>query len=196
MMNSNNGKKGAASSQDWRANASPNTTTTDSWRRRDSADSGYESARSRSNSPLPSIHAWSSYRCTCHQYSDVYKTYKDRERTVRRWLCLESGRNIPDSELDDIDVGSLLKMADRLKAITVPFSVSQGLRKAIEGRKAVIERWHGEEDYACPVCPRVWRKVDESHKHHIKELERMLVILGIEKASKPKVDPTSHSTWR
>lgn len=194
MMNSNNGKRGAASSQNWRTNASPNTNT-DSWRR-NSADSGYESARSRSNSPPASTHAWSSSRCTCHQYKDVYNTYKEQERTVRRWLCSESGRNCPEVELDNIDIGSLLRMAQRLKAIIVPFSVSQGLRKAIEGRKAVIEGWHGEEDYTCTTCNRVWRKVDESHKHHIKELKRMLVILGIEKASKPTVDLMSLRSWR
>lgn len=195
MMISNNGKKGAASSQKWRANASPNANTnSDNWRRRSSVDSGYESARSRSNSPPASTRAWS--WCTCDQYKGVYTTYKDQERTVRRWLCYESGRNCPELELDNIDIGSLLRMAQRLKTITVPFSVSQGLRKAIEGRKAVIERWHGEEDYACPECPKVWRKVDESHKHHIKELERMLVILGIEKAPKPTVDPMSRSSWR
>lgn len=88
-------------------------------------------------------------------------------------------------------------MANRLKSVCVPFSVAQGLKKAIQGRKAVIGGWHLEEaDHTCEACGRLWRKVDENHKHHIRELERMLVILGIEESPVKKVDPLAVRSWR
>lgn len=192
-MSFNTGNRGAASSQNWRANASPNTST-DSWRRRSSGDSGYETALSRSISPRPSSFS----RCDCHLYNETYRSYKEQERTVRRWLCSQTERACPESDLDNIDVGSLVRMAKRLGRGSVPFSVSQGLRKAIHGRKAVIGTWHREDaDHTCAACGRVWRRIDEAHKHHIRELERMLEILGIvEPSVKPRVDPKSLRSWR
>lgn len=186
------GNRGSAISQNWRATTSPNMP---SWRRRDSADSGYSSASSRSRSTSPPACPFS--RCNCHQYNDIYRSYKEQERTVRRWLCSGTARSTPESELDNIDIGSLMRMAGRVKSINVPFSVAQGLRKAIQGRKGVIGEWHREDaDHTCEACGRVWRRIDENHKHHIRELERMLILLGIVDSPVKKVDPLAVRSWR
>lgn len=185
-------------SQNWRATASSDNVNC--WRRKSSVDSGYESSRDRSTTPpLSRPRSLSNLsQCTCHQeYIEVYRSYKEQEKVVRRWLCSETRSELREPEdLDKIDLGGLMRMANIVKNIDVPFSVAQALRKAISGRKSAVGRWHHDEaDHTCEACGRLWRKADDQHKHHISELERMQDILSASFV-KAKVDPLALSSWR
>lgn len=183
----------AASIPIWRANAPK----AGPWRQVSvDFDSGYESGSSEAKSPPPYAGGRSSsWGCDhCREYDSTYGSYKEQERRVRKWLCDKYGSPRPESDLDNIDVGTLVRMASRLNGLLMPFTVKQSLLRAIKGRKRCLE-WHWDGgDHQCGTCGRLWTKADLGHKHHIEELERILEIL--EGGVKPTIDPRALKSWR